>query len=51
MPMTNDSLPQKNVDSDHRGKHPKSQTINFIKQYARVYSTYPGVMFSYCILN
>lgn len=38
-------------DMEMRGKTPRVSSINFIKQFARVYSTTKGIEFSYLILN
>ena len=50
--MTNDSshltLSGEQVKA---GKSPKDSSLKFIKQFARVYSTFNGVYFTYCILN
>ena len=38
-------------DFDSKAKSPKTTSINYIKQFARVYSATKGVEFSYLILN
>lgn len=38
-------------EDDKAGKSPRRSSINFVKQFARVYSTTYGGEFSYLILN
>lgn len=38
-------------DPDVASKSPSDASVNFIRQFARVYSSHKGVKFSSCILN
>ena len=38
-------------ESEFSGKTPKASSINYIRQFARVYSATHGIEFSYMILN
>lgn len=49
--MVNDSANVSYGDFEKTGKKPSASSINFVKQFARVYSTTKGIEFSYLILN
>ena len=51
--MVNDSAHHVSYGGEFEmtGKKPSSTSINFVKQFARVYSTTKGIDFSYLILN
>lgn len=38
-------------DKESVRKSPKTSSINYIRQFARVYSTFPGQEFSYFIIS
>lgn len=40
-----------NEESEEHRKTPSSSSINFVRQFARIYSTTHGGEFSYLILN
>ena len=49
--MTNDSTNYTHGGEMHHKDTPRETSINFIKQFARVYSATQGIEFTYCILN